>query len=150
MKKIAIWLALAALVLCVGGCNKRSGSPVTPGDLATQTPYVPPVGTDASDAGEEYRERLCTYAWLDTFDMTFFLLSEDGSYGHYRDKELTDAIDSGSWQILKDGEGHLTLHMAPADGDAFDLYELDLYEESIYARGLEHAYIWLLCDPVEE
>ena len=55
-----------------------------------------------------------------------------------------------SKQMQKDAEGYLTLHMEVDGGEPFDLYELELYDQSIFAHSLtETAYIWLLCDSEE-
>ena len=52
--------------------------------------------------------------------------------------------------MQKDAEGYLTLHMEVDGGEPFDLYELELYDQSIFAHSLtETAYIWLLCDSEE-
>jgi hypothetical protein len=82
--------------------------------------------------------------------MKYYRFSDDGTYQHFDDKELTNVIDSGKWQMQKDAEGYLTLHMEVDGGEPFDLYELELYDQSIFAHSLtETAYIWLLCDSEE-
>ena len=138
MRKAAAWLIVAILLLTLTGCkDSRVNKVTTPGSLATPTPYTPHVSTEAEDVSAEYADRLCAYAWMDTYDMNYYLLSSEGTYRHLRDAELSDLIGTGKWQLLKDAEGYMTLHMAPDGGSAFDLYELELYEQSIYARGMD-------------
>ncbi|MBR2716224.1 MAG: hypothetical protein IKP17_00420 [Oscillospiraceae bacterium] len=151
MKRAAVWLTVIVSVLCLAACTKRGSGVTTPGNFDTPTPYVPHMSADAADAGAEYAGQLCAYAWLDTYDMSYYLLAEDGSYRHFKDAALEESLGTGTWQLLKDSQGYMTLHMAPEGGKAFDLYDMELYDESIYARGLEdYAYIWLLCNPATE
>ena len=149
MRRAAAWLIVMILLIALPGCKSSRVSKVTtPGNLDTPTPYVPHVSTDTEDVSAAYTDRLCAYAWMNTYDMDYYLLSADGSYRHLKDAELTEQIGAGTWKLLRDAEGYLTLHMAPENGAAFDLYELELYEQSLYARGLdEFVYIWLLCEP---
>ncbi len=148
MRRITAWLFALILILCLTACKKRGSS--SPGNLTPPTPYAPHVSTETVDVSEEYAERLCTYPWLDTYDMKYYSFSKDGTYQRFGDKELTEVIGSGKWKMLKDAENYLTLHMEVDGGEAFDLYELDLYEESIYAHSLTTtSYIWLLCNPQE-
>lgn len=149
MRKPAAWLIVMILLLTLSGCKgSRVSKVTTPGDLVTPTPYLPHVSAEAEDVSAEYADRLCAYAWMDTYDMDYYLLSSDHSYRHLRDEELKEQIDAGTWKLLRDTEGYLTLHMAPEAGDAFDLLEMELYEQSIFAHGLDgFVYIWLLCDP---
>ena len=149
MRKAAAWLIVMTLLLTLAGCKSSRVSKVTTaGDLAVPAPYVPHVSAETEDVSAEYADRLCAYAWLNTYDMDYYLLSADGSYRHFQDAELEKQINTGSWKLLRDAEGYLTLHMAPSGAAAFDLYELELYEQSIYARGMDDfAYIWLLCEP---
>ena len=149
MRKAAAWLIVMILLFTLTGCKSSRVSKVTTaGDLAVPTPYVPHVSAETEDVSAEYADRLCAYAWLNTYDMDYYLLSKDGSYRHLKDAELQEQINGGSWKLLRDAEGYLTLHMAPQGAAAFDLYEMELYEQSIYARGLDDfVYIWLLCEP---
>ena len=151
MKKAAAWLLVTILLLTLSGCRgSRVNKVTTPGDLDMPTPYVPHVSTEKEDVSEEYTDQLCTYAWLDTYNMDYYLLSGDGSYRRMKDAELKEQIGGGTWKLLRDTEGYLTLHMEPDGGTAFDLYEMELYEQSIYARGMDDSvYIWLLCEPEE-
>ena len=151
MRKITAVLLALILILCLSACKGKSGTgKATPGDLITPTPYVPHISNDAVDVSSEYEDKLCSYPWLDTFDMTYYSLSADGTYQQFIDKGLTETIGSGSWQIVKDDEGYLELHIKNQSGETYDLYELEMYEKSIYAHNAEGtAYIWLLGDPVE-
>ena len=150
MRKVIIGLMLLVLLLGMAGCGSRSvGS--TPGDIAapTKTPYAPPADL-GSDVSADYRKELCSYPWLDTYTMQYYQLSEDGTFAHYQDEKLSVLLEDGTWQLLKNGEGQLTLHMAVSDGGSFDLFELELYEQSIFARGLDdYIFIWLLAGPEE-
>ncbi len=149
MRRFTVWLLVPVVLLCLTACSGRSGS-TTPGNIskATDEPYAPPANDHASDVSGEYLKALCTYPWLDTFSMEYYQLAEDGSYARYEDEELTTQNGSGSWKLLKNEAGQLTLHMEVSGGQAFDLYELELYDQSIYARGFDDfIYIWLLAEP---
>ncbi|MBR4702820.1 MAG: hypothetical protein IKO91_03155 [Oscillospiraceae bacterium] len=151
MRRLIVWLVAPVLLLCLTACSDRSNA-VTPGNISTATkmPYVPPNNENADDVSGEYRKELCTYPWLDTDSMEYYQLAEDGTFVHYEDEALTDPVGDGSWKLLKNTEGKLTLHMEVSGGKAFDLYDLELYDQSIYARGLDdYAYIWLLAGPEE-
>ena len=150
MKRRTAWLFALILVLCLTAC-KGKGT-VTPGNLNqnSPTPYAPHISTQTTDVSGEYAEKLSSYPWLDTYDMKYYRFSDDGTYQHFDDKGLTNVIDSGKWQMQKDAEGYLTLHMEVDGGEPFDLYDLELYDQSIFAHSLtETAYIWLLCDSEE-
>ena len=150
MKRRTAWLFTLILILSLTACHKKGGSPATSGNLVTPTPYSPHISTETTDVSGEYAEKLSSYPWLDTYDMKYFRFSPDGTYEHFDDKDLTQVIDGGKWQMQKDTEGYLTLHMEVSGGEPFDLYELELYDQSIFAHSLtETAYIWLLCDSEE-
>ncbi len=151
MRRLIAWLTVPILLLCLTACSGRSGS-VTPGNIsdATREPYEPPTNENAADVSGDYRKALCSYPWLDTYSMEYYLFAEDGSYTHYEDEELKTQNGSGSWKILKNEAGQLTLHVEVTGGQPFDIYELELYEESIYGRGLDDfIFIWLLAEPEE-
>ncbi len=149
MRRVTVWLMLLLGLLCLAGCARRSGS-VTPADLATATPYVPPTMEAADDVSGDYLSQLCSYPWLDTYTMQYYVLSEDGTFSYYQDEDLTTRLSEGNWKLLKNSAGQLDLHMEVSGSEAFDLYELELYEQSIYAKGPgDFSYIWLLCDPEE-
>ena len=152
MKKVIVWLMVPVALLCLTACSGRSNDSATPGNIskATKEPYVPPANENAADVSADYRKELCTYPWLDTYSMEYYRLEENGSFTHFRDKALTERVEDGQWQLLKNAAGQFTLHMAVSGGEAFDLYELELYEQSIFARGLDDStYIWLLAEPEE-
>ena len=151
MRRLIVWLMVPVLLLCLAACSGRNNS-ATPGNIskATDSPYVPPKNENAADVSGDYRKELCTYPWLDTYSMDYYQLAEDGTFVHYEDEKLTEPIGDGSWVLLKNEAGQLTLHMEVSGGEAFDLYELELYDQSIYARGLDdYVYIWLLAGPEE-
>jgi hypothetical protein len=149
MKRRTAWLFALILILSLTACKKRGT--VTPGNLVTPTPYTPHISAETVDVSGEYAERLCSYPWMETYDMSFYCFSADGSYQHFGDKDLTETLDSGKWQMKKDANGYLALHIEVDGGEPFDLYDLELYEQSIFAHSLtETAYMWLLCDTVEE
>ena len=151
MKRRTAWLFALILILSLTACKGKTGT-VTPGNLtaASPTPYSPHISEDADDVSAEYAQQLCSYPWMETYDMTFYRFSADGTYQHFDDKELTKAIDGGTWQMKKDASGYLLLHIEADGGESFDLYDLELYEQSIYAHSLtETAYMWLLCDSEE-
>lgn len=151
MKKTLVWLLVLVTVLGLAACSKKSNS-ATPGDISapSPTPFELHISEDGEDVSGEYSQRLCSYPWLDTYDMEYYVLSEDGSYLHYRDEQLTEEAGSGSWKLLRDDEGYLSLHLDAAEGDDIRMYELELYDQSIYAFGAdEFVFIWLLCDDAE-
>ncbi len=153
MKRKTAWLFALILILALTACHKNSHSnqPATPGNLVTPTPYSPQVSEDAADVSGEYAAQLCSYPWLDTNDWSYYRFSQDGTYQHFGDKDLKDNIGSGKWQMKKDAQGYMMLHMEVDGGAPFDLLDLDLYDESIYAHSLtETSYIWLLCTPEAE
>ncbi len=150
MKRRTAWLFALILVLCLSACKGKNGDPSSPGNLTTPTPYAPHSNGEMTDVSAEYAEKLCSYPWLDTDDFSYCRFSEDGTYQRFSDKDLTEAVGSGKWQMKKDTKGYLTLHMEVDGGEAFDLYDLELCDESIYAHSLtETSYIWLLCNPEE-
>ena len=150
MKRRTALLFAMLLVLSLTACKKKTGDTPTPGNLVTPTPYSPRISADTTDVSEEYAERLSSYPWLETYDMTFYRFSADGSFQHYGDKELTEFINNGTWQMKRDEKGYLLLHMEVDGGESFDLYDLELYDQSIFAHSLsETAYMWLLCDSQE-
>ena len=151
MRRLIVWLMVPVLLLCLAACTGRSNS-ATPGNIskATNSPYVPPKNENAADVSGDYRKELCSYPWLDTFSMNYYQLAEDGTFVQYEDEKLTEPIGNGSWALLKNEAGQLTLHMEVSGGEAFDLFELELYDQSIFARGLDdYSFIWLLAGPEE-
>jgi len=151
MRRLTAWLLALMMLFCLAACTEKDNGQATPGNISTPKPSAPHVSTETSDVSADYSDRLCSYPWLDTYDMCYYRFSPDGTYEHLEDKELTKVIGSGKWSMLSDAEGFLTLRMEPAEGEAFELYELELYEQSIYAHSLtETDYIWLLCDTAEE
>ena len=151
MKRRTAWLFALILILALTACHKKGGGSATPGNLVTPTPYSPQISNDAADVSGEYAAQLCSYPWLDTNDWSYYRFSQDGSYQHFADKNLTDSVGSGKWQMKKDAKGNMALHMEVDGGEPFDLFDLDLYDESIFAHSLtETSYIWLLCTPETE
>jgi len=145
------WLLALMMIICLAACTDKDKDQATPGNISTPKPSTPHISTNTTDVSADYSDRLCSYPWLDTYDMYYYRFSPDGTYEHLGDKDLTEVIGNGKWTMLTDAEGYLTLHMEPDGGDAFDLYELELYEQSIYAHSLtETDYIWLLCDTEDE
>jgi hypothetical protein len=150
MRRTTAWLFALILILCLTACKEKSSEKATPGNLATPTPYSPHIAAETTDVSSEYAEKLCSYPWFDTNDWSYYQFSTDGTYQRFGDEELKETVGSGHWQMKKDGKGYLALHMEVDGGEAFDLYDLDLYDESIYAHSLtETSYIWLLCNPKE-
>ena len=150
MKRRTAWLIALVLVISLTACNKRNSGHTTPGNLVTPTPYSPHVSSENTDISSDYAERLSSYPWMETYDMTYYRFSDDGSFEHFQDRDLTDKIGNGHWQMKQDANGYLLLHMEVDGGESFDLYDLELYEESIFAHSLtETAYMWLLCNPKE-
>ncbi len=150
MKRRTAWLFALILVLSLTACKGKGGR-ATPGNLITPTPYAPHVSADAADVSGEYAERLSSYPWMETYDMTYYCFTAEGAFQHFSDKELTKLINSGKWQMKKDADGYMLLHMDVDGGESFDLYDLELYDQSIFAHSLtETAYMWLLCDSAEE
>ena len=150
MKRKTAWLFALILVLSLTACKGRNGR-ATPGNLVTPTPYTPHISSETTDVSEEYAARLSSYPWMETYDMTYYCFSADGAFQHFGDKELTEIINSGTWQMKKDANGYMLLHMEVEGGESFDLYDLELYDQSIFAHSLtETAYMWLLCDTEEE
>ena len=146
MKRRTAWLFALILVLSLTAC-KKSGGQATPGNLVTPTPYSPHISGETTDVSGEYAAQLSSYPWMETYDMTYYRFSADGSFEHFADKDLTELIENGKWQMTKDAEGYLLLHMEVNGGEPFDLYDLELYEQSIFAHSLSTtAYMWLLCD----
>ena len=150
MRRVTAGLLALILILCLTACKGKNGGTASPVDLVSPTPHMTHVGTDTVEAGNEYRDKLCSYPWLDTYDMTYYRFSNDGSYQHFIDKALTESIDSGTWTLLKDAENYLELHLTGQDGATYDLFELELYDQSFYAHSREgSAYIWLMGDSAE-
>ena len=147
MKRRTAWLFALFLVLCLCACNKY-GRSTTPGNLiVTPTPYSPHISEETADVSGEYAERLSSYPWMETYDMTYYRFTAEGTFEHFKDKELTEVLETGKWQMKKDANGYLLLHMEVDEGEPFDLYDLELYDQSIFAHSLtETAYMWLLCD----
>lgn len=153
MRKVTAWLMVLILALGLTACKRKpvGTGTATPGNIATQSPkQTPHISTETEDVSGEYADRLCAYPWMDTYDMKYYRLSENGTFEHLADEELTEIVGTGTWKLLRDAEGYLTLHMEEAGGKTFDMYELELYEQSIYALGLDDfIFIWLLCDEME-
>ncbi len=153
MRRVTAWLFALVFIICLTACKEKSGDTnvTTPGNLITPAPYTPRVSAENTDVSAEYADQLSSYPWLETYDWTYYVFHKDGTYQHMKDKDLTEEIDSGSWQMRKDAHGYMLLHMEVKGGEAFDLYDLELYEESLFAHSLtETSYIWLLCTPTEE
>ena len=152
MKRRTAWLFALVILLSLSACKGKSGGTASPVNITVSpTPYSPHISENAADVSGEYADKLSSYAWLDTNDFYYYSFAKDGTFQHFSDKSLTEAIGSGKWQMKRDEQGYLTLHMEVDGGESFDLYDLDLYDESIYAHSLtETSYIWLLCNPKEE
>lgn len=151
MKRRTAWLFALIFFVSLAGCKGKSGGTSTPGNLTVSpTPYSPHISGETTDVSADYSQKLCSYPWMETYDMTFYRFSADGSFEHFSDKDLTDPINAGQWQMWKDAQGYLLLHMEVDGGAPFDLYDLELYDQSIFAHSLtETAYMWLLCDSEE-
>ena len=151
MRRITALLFALVLLLSLAACKGKKGEgQTTPGNLSTPQPYFPHISTETNDVSSEYSEKLCRYPWLDTYDMKYYRFSSDGTYQHLGNKELTEVLDSGKWKMLKDAEGYLTLHVEVEGGEAFDMYEIEVYDENIFAHSLtETDYIWVLYDSKE-
>lgn len=153
MKRFISLLLMIGLLFCLAACGKQGGfnGTATPGDLVIAvTPY--PIHTDGelTDVSESYLKRFCTFAWLDTTDMSYIKLEEDRSFFTAKDEELEQRIDggTGTWSLRKDGEGYLSLTLDHNDGTVNVMYDIELYDQSIYAYGEDGTvYLWLMCSP---
>ena len=144
MKKIVAACMTAVLLLLLMACAKN-GSSASPGNLAP-TPHIPHTSTGEKDVSGEYTDFLCTYPWLETDSMHCYCLQEDGRYQLMNNNRLTDQIGQGSWKLTRDEQNSLTLYLTDGDsGAAVTMYELELYDASIYAFGADGSgYIWLM------
>jgi hypothetical protein len=153
MRRITALLFALVFVLSLTACKgKNQEGQTTPGNLSTATPKpsFPHISTETVDVSGEFTGKLCRYPWLDTYDMNYYRFFEDGTYQHLGNKEMTDVLDTGTWKMLKDAEGYLTLHVEVEGGESFDMYEIELYDENIFAHSLtETDYIWVLYDSAE-
>lgn len=148
MKKFLSLFAIIGILVCLSACNKPNGNAATPGNLTTNPPHVLHTDTSGKDVSADYLKRLCTYAWLDTTDMTFIKLAEDGTFFCAEDEELEKTTGEGTWKMLQDSEGYLSLRIQKDSGSAYTMYEVELYDQSLYAYGEnDFLYLWLLCDP---
>jgi hypothetical protein len=111
MRRTTAWLFALILILCLTACKQKSSEKATPGNLATPTPYSPRIAAETTDVSGEYAERLCSYPWMETYDMTYYCFYADGSYRHFNDQDLTETIDSGKWQMKRDANVYMALHM---------------------------------------
>ena len=152
MKRFISLLLIIGLVFCVSACGKRpSGGNSTPGNLAApSTPQPIHTGGVLTDVSDGYLKRLCTYAWLDTADMSYIKLDEDGTYFKADDEELEHPTEDGdgTWSMKKNEEGFLSLWLEQNDGNACVMYDLELYDMSFYAYVEDGTvYLWLMCGP---
>ena len=152
MRRITALLFALVFILSFAACKgKNGGGQTTPGNISvTPQPYFPHISTETTDVSGEFTGKLCRYPWLDTYDMKYYRFYEDGTYQHMGNKEMTEVLDTGTWKMLRDTEGYLTLHVEAEGGESFDMYEIELYDENIFAHSLtETDYIWVLYDSVE-
>ena len=152
MKRFISLLLIVGLLVCLAACGKRDFTGTsTPGDMTvTLTPHPIHSSGELTDVSESYLKRLCTYAWLDTSDMSYIKLEEDGSCFTAEDEELEKRIEggSGTWAMRKNAEGYLSLRIDRADGTSYVMYDMELYDQSIYAYGEDGTvYLWLMCSP---
>ena len=148
MKKYLSILAILIVLACLAGCKRGGGNSATPGNLTTDPPHILHTDGNVTDVSADYHKRLCTYAWLDTTDMSFIKLSEDGTFFCYEDEELETTIGEGSWTMFKDSDGYLSLRIEKNAEAPNTLYDVELYDQSLYGYGEDgFGYIWLLCDP---
>lgn len=151
MKRFISLMLIIGLLVCLSACGGRhSGGTATPGNLITPTPQPIHTGGAFTDVSESYLKRLCSFAWLDTMDMNYIKLDEDGTFFEAEDEELEQRIadGDGSWSLKKNDEGFLSLWLEWNDGASSVLYDLELYDQSIYAYGEDGTvYLWLMCGP---
>ena len=145
MKKLVIsalfFLILAALLV---SCGPNAGS-ASPGNLVPTPLRTPHVSTGEVDVSSDYHIRLCTDLWLDTNTLHCCCLNTDGTYTWMQSKKEPEQIASGHWRLTKDSKKFLTLYLKDdAAGEEQVLYELELYEASIYAIDSEgNGIVWL-------
>ena len=148
MKKLITILAIFGILICLAGCKEGGGNAATPGDLVTNSPHVLHTDGDTTDVSADYFKRLCTYAWLDTTDMSYIKLAEDGTFFCAAEEDLEEHSAEGTWTMRKDAEGHLSLRIEKASEAPYTLYDVELYDQSLFGYGEDgFNFIWLLCDP---
>jgi len=151
MKKAILRLLIVALAFVLAACARNAGS-ATPGNISapSATPFQVHVSDDGKDVSASYSPHFSSHPWLDTYYMEYYVFSDDGSYRHYADEALAEELGGGSWRVLEDDEGYLSLHLDASEGEDIHMYQLEVYDESIYAFGLDDfIFIWLLCDDAE-
>lgn len=153
MKKL-VTSALLVLILAaiLTACGSKNGSS-TPGNLAVPTPRPTPHPiTGEVDVSSDYHIRLCTDLWLDTNTLHCCRLNEDGTYSWLQSKTDSTQIESGHWRLTKDDQKYLTLYLKDdVSGKEQILYELELYEQSIYYIDAEgNGIVWLVTDKEEQ
>ena len=153
MKRFISLLLLVGVLFCFAACGKQNGfsGTTTPGNLTvTVTPYPIHKGGTLTDVSDSYLKRMCSFAWLDTTDMSYIKLEEDGTFFTTEDEELEKRIDggAGTWRMQKNEEGYLSLWLEKSGGAASVMYDMELYDQSIYAYGDDGTvYLWLMCGP---
>lgn len=152
MKRFIFFLIIFGLLFTLAACGERNtGSTATPGDLfTTPTPHPIHTGGTLTDVSGSYVKRMCTYAWLDTMDMSYIKLDENGTFFTAEDEELEQPVEGGTgkWSMQKNEEGFLSLWLEREEGAAYVMYDMELYDQSIYAYGDDGTvYLWLMCSP---
>lgn len=141
-KNIMPALAAAALICLFAGCGTRNNI-ASPGSLVI--PSRSPIAEETMPTEEEVREAICNVTWLDTDSFDEYTLSEDGSLSVTREKN--GKTECGAWQLVTDKAGALSLKLSFEASAGITLYQLELYETSIFAVDeAGEAYIWLLQD----